>query len=126
MCITFSKTFDNKGNILTGLSFVLSVGFFFLWTGTMSDKFKESGNFPFFLFFNTVCKKMKGKITFFQDFQWEFSPAALFEDKSLIMSFTSSSETGLTENFPVSLRLRLIFVILGWQRKLPIILSTLS
>ena len=44
MYITFSKTFDNKGNILTGLYFVLSVGSFFLWTSTMLDNFKESGN----------------------------------------------------------------------------------
>ena len=43
MYITFSKTFDNKSNILTCLSFALSVGSFFLWTDTMLDNFKESG-----------------------------------------------------------------------------------
>ena len=49
MYITFTKTFDNKGNILTGLSFVLSVGSFFFWTDTMLDNFKESEKFLFFI-----------------------------------------------------------------------------
>ena len=39
MYITFSKTFDNKGQL----------DLFFLWTGTMLDNFKESGNFLFFI-----------------------------------------------------------------------------
>ena len=49
MYITFSKTFDNKDNILKDLQFVLSLGSFFLWTGTMLDNFKEFGNSFFFI-----------------------------------------------------------------------------
>ena len=49
MYITFSKTFDNKGNLLTGLLFVLSVVSFFLWAGTMLVNFKESGNLLLFI-----------------------------------------------------------------------------
>ena len=47
--ITFSKIFDNEGNILTGLKFDFSVEFFILWTGTMFDNSKESGQFLFFI-----------------------------------------------------------------------------
>ena len=70
--------------------------------------------FRFSCFLIQFVRKWKEKSHSFKIFSGNSPPAALFEDKSLIMSFTSSSETGLTENFPVSLRLRLIFVILGW------------
>ena len=49
MNITFSKTLDNKGNILTGLHFVLSFGSFFFWTGATLDNFKKPGILLFFI-----------------------------------------------------------------------------
>ena len=49
MYITFSKTFVNKGNILTELQSVLPVGYFFLWAGTMLNNLKKSGNLLFII-----------------------------------------------------------------------------
>ena len=95
--------------------------------GTMLGNFKESGNLFFFI--NSLIqfvRKSKEKSHYFKVFSGISPPTALFEDKSFTMSLTNSSETGLRKKLLVILWLRLIFLILGWKRKLSIVLSTLS
>ena len=82
----------------------MSVGPFFLWTGTMLDYFKEPGNFLFFIAsLIQFVRKSKEKLHSFKNFSGNSPPAALFEDKSFTISFTNSSETGLKENLLVLL-----------------------
>ena len=90
-------------NVLTGLKFVLSVGSFFLWTGTKLNYLKESGNLFFIDSSIQFVRKSKEKSHPFKIFSGIAPPAALFEDKSFTMSFKNSSETDLKENLLVIL-----------------------
>ena len=62
----------------------------------MLDNFKESRNL--LLFIVSLIQFVKEKSHSFKIFSGISSLAALFEDKSLTMYFTNSSETGLKEN----------------------------
>ena len=79
----------------------MSVGSFFLWTGTMLDNFKESGNLFFIASLIQFVKNCKEKSHSFKIFSGISPTVALFEDKSFTISFTNSSETGLKENLLV-------------------------
>ena len=68
----------------------------------MLGNFKEPGNFvAFHSFIDTVFKKIKIKITFFQDFSGISAPSALFKDKSFTMFFTNSSELFKDKSFTI-------------------------
>ena len=86
----FSNTCEKRGKILTGLKLHLSVRSFFLWTGTIFDSLRESGNLPDKIASLTQEVKYSKVNPLSFKILIGISPAvALFEGKPSITSFTA-------------------------------------
>ena len=74
--IIFSNNFERRGKIVIGLYVHLSVGSFFLWTGTIFYSLRESGNFPDEIVINAGIQIFKSKSTFIQNFDRNLSSSS--------------------------------------------------
>ena len=111
----FLITFERRGKILTGLKSNLSVRSFFLWTGTIFDSLRESGNLPDKIASLTQEVKYSKVNPLSFKILIGISPAvALFEGNPSITSFTVWTLTGWKENFAWLLTSYLILIKLEW------------
>ena len=111
--IIHSNTFDNKGKILTGRKFILSIWTFLLCIGVTFAFFKVTGNFPLIKtwFMQIVHQK---KFDFFNIFTVR---------RSLIIVFIFSVVAILNEKLSLTLYRSSIFTILERMLNLQTMLS---